>query len=282
MDDYENKAVFIGKVSKYMTFDYALSTKFEMPSALCVNVIYLVHADNTYDVKVQAERENDSDEIYILIFTFGGKGQMEFRDGSVFELLPNTLFVIKYREAKRYLCKGNQWDFWWFEVSCLNLPLTIHKTFELTLELEEEKLCVKALDLLREGWDTTASTLVCALVYYWKSRMERSKENSSHLIFRRAVGLMRRFQEYKSLLDICTEIDISEHTLWNVFMRECNMGPKKYHDQIRIEAAAEMIRNTGMYIKEIADFLGFSSQYHLSRAFHKYYGVSPKAYKNKL
>jgi AraC family transcriptional regulator of arabinose operon len=264
-----------------MTFDYAFSTKADMPAAICITKIYLLHADQTYDVKLSADWVFESYDAYILLFTFGGNGRMELRDGRLFELLPNTLLVMKYCEIKRYFCKGNQWDFWWFDVTCSEIPITAYKIFELTLEPDEEKLCEKALDLLREGWDSTASTLVCTLFYFWKTRLECNKEISSHFIFRRSVGLMRRFREYNTLSDICTELGISEHTLWNIFMRECKISPKKYHDRIRMEAAAEMLRNTGMYIKEIADFLGFSSQYHLSRAFNKYYGISPKAYKNK-
>ena len=48
---------------------------------------------------------------------------------------------------------------------------------------------------------------------------------------------------------------------------------------MRIEKAAGLLERSDQNIGEIADALGFSSQFYFSRIFKQSYGVSPSAYR---
>lgn len=52
------------------------------------------------------------------------------------------------------------------------------------------------------------------------------------------------------------------------------------HD-IRLEKTKELLENTPMSISDITEYVGFSAQSYLSRAFKKKYGISPQRYRKK-
>ena len=70
-----------------MYFDFACSQAEETPSPVCVKQIYLIHADPTYHVS----RAGDPANVSVVLFTFGGHGILELRDGSRYERIPFSL-----------------------------------------------------------------------------------------------------------------------------------------------------------------------------------------------
>ena len=58
------------------------------------------------------------------------------------------------------------------------------------------------------------------------------------------------------------------------------MGPNNYINKLRMERAAEMLRQTELSMTEIAERTGFSSSRYFSTMFKKYMGVTPTQYKN--
>ncbi|MBP5495477.1 MAG: AraC family transcriptional regulator, partial [Lachnospiraceae bacterium] len=62
----------------------------------------------------------------------------------------------------------------------------------------------------------------------------------------------------------------------------------KYTDQtpienltrFRVSKVAEILNSTSLSMSEIADITGFSSASYMGEAFKKYYGESPRSFKN--
>ena len=69
------------------------------------------------------------------------------------------------------------------------------------------------------------------------------------------------------------------HTFFKSLMDE---PPMAYVKRIRLERAQQMLRTSSLAIYEIADAVGFVSQYHFSRAFKEGSGLSPTAYRKQL
>ncbi|CAM3547197.1 MULTISPECIES: helix-turn-helix domain-containing protein [Saccharibacillus] len=63
------------------------------------------------------------------------------------------------------------------------------------------------------------------------------------------------------------------------FKREKQLGPMEYAIRLRMENASRMLRHTDASIGQIADRIGYRDVYYFSRAFKKYYGVSPLGYR---
>ena len=86
-------------------------------------------------------------------------------------------------------------------------------------------------------------------------------------------------------LNYCSDINIqnvaeyagvSERHLRNLFSQYLNLSPLDYLNQIRINEAVELLRNTEMSIKEVCFQCGFQSPQYFSRIFKQQIGISPR------
>lgn len=69
---------------------------------------------------------------------------------------------------------------------------------------------------------------------------------------------------------------MSERAFRNAFEEVMDWSPKRYFDRLRLEKAAEMLRQNRMSVGEVAEALGYSSPFHLSRAFRELFGFRPR------
>lgn len=82
-----------------------------------------------------------------------------------------------------------------------------------------------------------------------------------------------------SLSEIAAQIGYSPYYCSEVFHKLSGLTIREYMAMRRVYSAANLLRNTDRSIIEIALDCGFSSQQALQRAFKKYYGCQPHAYR---
>ena len=75
---------------------------------------------------------------------------------------------------------------------------------------------------------------------------------------------------------------MSERTLTRAFRQECGTTPAEYVEQIRIEAARQVLESTELTIAAIADRSGFGTPETMHRAFRRRLGVTPGAYRSRF
>ncbi|RTE05605.1 response regulator [Paenibacillus whitsoniae] len=83
-----------------------------------------------------------------------------------------------------------------------------------------------------------------------------------------------------SINKVCGHLHISAGYFSSIFKKETKMTFVNYLNQLRMEAAKELLRTTDMKALEIAERVGYSDANYFSFAFRKYVGVSPKEYRN--
>ncbi|MFD2614135.1 response regulator [Paenibacillus gansuensis] len=81
---------------------------------------------------------------------------------------------------------------------------------------------------------------------------------------------------------VCSHLHISAGYFSSIFKKECKMTFVNYLQQIRMEAAQELLRTTDLKLFEIAEKVGFAEPNYFSFSFRKSCGVSPKEYRNSL
>lgn len=82
-----------------------------------------------------------------------------------------------------------------------------------------------------------------------------------------------------SLSAIANELHISQASVINIFKKAFNVTPYQYFTQKRLDAAASLLLNSNLQIKEIAELLCFADQPCFSNAFKKIMGISPEKYR---
>ncbi len=67
-----------------------------------------------------------------------------------------------------------------------------------------------------------------------------------------------------------------------VFKKATGQTMLAYHQRLRMEEGARLLRETLLPIGEISDRLGFADQLYFSRCFHSHAGVSPSQYRKEI
>ncbi len=93
--------------------------------------------------------------------------------------------------------------------------------------------------------------------------------------------IQAHYKDAIRLGEVSKHLKISTSVLYKAFMQILNTPPATYIQQQKILACQKMLEE-GKRVGTIYQELGFSSAYHLSKAFKQHVGVSPREYKKRL
>ena len=94
---------------------------------------------------------------------------------------------------------------------------------------------------------------------------------------RKAISYIRlNYQMNITAGDIATYTNVGERYLRKLFSQYLNLSPVDYLNQIRINKAIELLRNTEMSIKEVCFACGFQSPQYFSRLFKQQMSITPR------
>ena len=129
---------------------------------------------------------------------------------------------------------------------------------------------------------------------YLKSRLEgilttlylavnqKNEFDGEGSVFYSAVEVMKkRFGENLTLNDIAESVGVSVSTLKKAFLKESGGGVNHYYIKMKLSRAAEMLSSSSLSVCEIAERVGFASQFYFSEQFKKNYGIPPLEYRKK-
>lgn len=94
---------------------------------------------------------------------------------------------------------------------------------------------------------------------------------------KKAIAYIRlNFHQDINIKDVANHTGISERYLRNLFSQYLNLSPLDFLNQIRINKAIELLRNTEMSVKEVCFQCGFRSPQYFSHLFKQLVGTSPR------
>ena len=89
----------------------------------------------------------------------------------------------------------------------------------------------------------------------------------------------RRVAQPLTLDDLAKRSGFSAQHLNRVFQRVLGITPLKYLARVRMERAAELLRDGRLSIAAIAQAVGFEDPYYFSRQFSQHFKTSPSQYR---
>ncbi|MAX26996.1 MAG: AraC family transcriptional regulator [Phycisphaeraceae bacterium] len=84
------------------------------------------------------------------------------------------------------------------------------------------------------------------------------------------------------LRQLAKHFAVTQQTYRKKFKRLSGMTPTNYHARLIIEQACQRLQHAQIPLKQIADELGFGSEYYFSRRFKQIAGMPPGAYRKKV
>lgn len=90
------------------------------------------------------------------------------------------------------------------------------------------------------------------------------------------------YREDLTLQTVADRFDIDKYQLSRAFKQEFGINYWAYVTQVRMNKAAELLVGTSLRNIQIADHTGFLGESHFSRVFKKYYGATPKEYRESF
>jgi len=84
-----------------------------------------------------------------------------------------------------------------------------------------------------------------------------------------------------SYQSVAKEIGVTYDVFRHVFRRQTGVSPARYRMNQRIAAACDLLLHTALGVKQIAETLGFSSEFHFSQRFKEIKGVSPRKFRQR-
>lgn len=120
--------------------------------------------------------------------------------------------------------------------------------------------------------------LVQSYVIQRSDELHLTNQGSFHKIIENVKKYIDdNFASDVSLKYVADQVGLSSYYLSKLFKKEEGVNFKDYVIMVRMEKAMHLINEGRLNINEIACAVGYTNANYFSQAFHKYYGIPPKA-----
>ncbi|UXR78072.1 MULTISPECIES: AraC family transcriptional regulator [unclassified Staphylococcus] len=97
-----------------------------------------------------------------------------------------------------------------------------------------------------------------------------------------AIRYMNRsYMQSITIEQVARHVNISRSYLYKLFKQNFDQSPQSYLMQLRMSQAAKLLHETSLHCQEIATRVGYHEPLMFSKAFKKFFGVTPTMYRKK-
>ena len=122
-----------------------------------------------------------------------------------------------------------------------------------------------------------------AVLLYSLSKLKPQQKDQSSVINRMVMLIQKRFSEHDLTVSvIAEELGYSEKYLSSLFKKRIGISFTQYLQEIRLKHAIFLMEEGVVSVKNVALLSGFRDPLYFSRVFSKVYGISPKAYIQRI
>jgi AraC-like DNA-binding protein len=106
---------------------------------------------------------------------------------------------------------------------------------------------------------------------------------SGNAVVEEALGLIHaRIARGVSLDELADRFELSRSYFVRLFKRHVGISPVKYANNLRMEMASELLRESDLTLAEIAQRIGFADEYQFSKRFKQWSGKPPGRFRQSL
>lgn len=156
----------------------------------------------------------------------------------------------------------------------------ISKAYEYLTSEEQAKELLKSTATLTKSQIKSYSNIldICAKYITITNEVDVSSENLAQEVQK---YLVKNYKQDISIDFLCNYYHVSKATLNNHFKEEYGTTIHQRLLSIRLNEAQKLLTTTSHSVKEIALEVGFHDSDYFSKAFYKFYGITPTNYNNE-
>jgi AraC-like DNA-binding protein len=229
----------------------------------------------------------------VFQYTLEGWGELEV-DGKTTEITAAHAMSVKVpsKHCYRRAAGCDRWVFFWM---VFDHPYVIERLYSKgdllnqVLEMPPDSAPVKAaVALLKIVWGEKADAFAAEqALYRWMLEMERWVFDQRHPEQPRQTLLdeVRRLtlvylDEAIPVERVARKFGMSRTHFTHHFMKTTGLQPAAFIREVRLHAAASLLRERNLSVKEVAARTGFSDANHLCKVFRAQFHLSPGAYRH--
>ena len=115
----------------------------------------------------------------------------------------------------------------------------------------------------------------------YRHTLNGSKAAFSDKTIERAAEWIEKNADKKILIsDVCRALGTNASTLNFRFRRETETSVGQFITKVRMQKAAKLLTGSTYSVSDISERCGYDNVYYFSNAFKKFYGISPKQYRD--
>ena len=235
-----------------------------------------------------------------IIYVIEGTGSYKV-DNRMYELKPGNVIIVDQsvwhgeepflnEQSVTYTCamkirhqdgtqvesmiRKNQRAVYECEPGCA-LEHIFHALYEVQKEpVPDRELCSSLSDMILR--------LTQKIVQGHHDEDDRTSQKNDELVRIITEYLDENYAEAINLKDLGERFHLNHYYLAHIFKEETGVSPIKYVMHRKIGEVQNRLMNTNDSIQDIGEAMGFSSSCHLSSVFKKYFGISPKVYRQNF
>ncbi|MBQ8002131.1 MAG: AraC family transcriptional regulator [Clostridia bacterium] len=225
---------------------------------------------------------------FLFHYVHSGKGVLNV-DGSIFEVSKNQGFIIFPGQIANYVADASDpFEYTWVEffgngtkgfiASSLLSPRTP------VVNDADGKIGKAIWDMVVCGEMTNARLMSKFWAFADTLMVDSLKAvNPTDMYVEKAISYIgENIGKDTKVNDVCRYLNISRNYFCNIFTQKMGISPKRYILEQHMEMACELLKRSHFSVGEIASIVGYDKQSKFTKAFIRYMGKSPSAYRKEI
>lgn len=224
---------------------------------------------------------------FLFHYVHSGKGILHV-DGAIFEVHENQGFIIFPGQIANYIADSdNPFEYTWVEFfgsGTKGLISSSQLSPKTPIINDDNNTIGKAIWTLVEGGEMTNACLMSKFWAFADTLIVDSLHdiNPTDIYIEKAISYIgENIGRSTTVSDVCGYLNISRNYFCSIFTQKMGISPKRYILNQHMEMAFELLKRSHFSIGEIASIVGYDTQSKFTKAFIRYMGKSPSAYRKE-